>query len=54
MAGNGGNERKERESKIKGADMPLISVVIPAYNCSRTLGNTGPFWILTTGGREEN
>ena len=38
MAGNGGNERKERESKIKGADMPLISVVIPAYNCSRTLG----------------
>lgn len=37
MAGNGGNKGKEKQKKIMDSKTPLVSVVIPAYNCSRTL-----------------
>lgn len=38
MADNSGNEGRKEKRKVEGAQAPLISVVIPAYNCSRTLG----------------
>lgn len=38
MAEDGGNKGKQERKEVKGAFMPLVSVVIPAYNCSRTLG----------------
>lgn len=38
MAGNGGNEGRREGQEIEKVQRPLVSVVIPAYNCSRTLG----------------
>ncbi len=59
MAGNSSNERKAYEKVEK----PLVSVVIPAYNCSRTIGKaidsallqnvSMEILILDNGGRED-
>lgn len=39
MAENGGDNGKQKgKEEVKGAFVPLVSVVIPAYNCGRTLG----------------
>lgn len=37
MAGNGGDEGRREKRQIAEEGKPLVSVVIPAYNCSRTL-----------------
>lgn len=37
MAGNGGDEGRREKRQIAEEEKPLVSVVIPAYNCSRTL-----------------
>lgn len=37
MADNSGNEGRQEKQIIEEKQKPLVSVVIPAYNCSRTL-----------------